>query len=141
MAPFLMFGSSTQHPGLLLHVLSPPEGGASGGTPDRGIVPQYDPQSGRNFLLQIAEDRVQTPAVRALIVAVLDQRILSTLWTENMVEGTIRKQKRARSAESIRPVATQLEMYETPGRLQPRCCRHDWGETGGTRGTPTSMVG
>ena len=57
------------------------------------IVPEHDPQSGGNIPLQITKDHIQTPAIRALVIPILDERIGSILWTMYVVQGTNRKQE------------------------------------------------
>src|SRR5271165_2437999 len=60
------------------------------------IVPEDDPQSGGDRILQVAKDRVQTPAIRALVISILNQRIGRILRTVRVVLGTKRKQETGR---------------------------------------------
>jgi hypothetical protein len=39
------------------------------------ILPERDPQAGGDIPLQITKDYIQTPAIRALVVPILDERI------------------------------------------------------------------
>jgi hypothetical protein len=57
------------------------------------IVPEHDPQSGGKIRLQISKDHIQTPAIRALVVPILDQRIGGVLLTVHVVYGMNRKQE------------------------------------------------
>jgi len=57
------------------------------------IVPENDPQSGGNILLQIAKNHIQAPAIRALVIAILDECMGCVLWTVYVVYGTYWKQQ------------------------------------------------
>jgi hypothetical protein len=39
------------------------------------VVPEDDPQSGGDVSLQVMKGHVQTPAIRALVISILNERI------------------------------------------------------------------
>lgn len=85
-------------------------------TPGKGIVLEHDPQSGGNIPLQITKDHVQAPAIRALVIPILDESVGRILWTAYVVHGTDWKQE-ARHVGRIHGVSCQAhfsQMFKTP---------------------------
>lgn len=60
----------------------------------KGIVPEHDSQSGGDITLQVTKDHIQAPAIRALVIPVLNERIGGVHLTVSVVhQGANRKQE------------------------------------------------
>jgi hypothetical protein len=55
------------------------------------IVPVHNPQSGGHILLEITKDHVQAPAIRALVIPILNEHVERILWTAYVVYRTNQK--------------------------------------------------
>ena len=87
----------------------------------KSIVPKNNPQSGGNIPLQITKDHVQAPAIRALVIPILNERKGGILSTVYVIQGTNRKQEAGKVGGIHKGVgaAAQLQMCGTTSRLQP----------------------
>ena len=61
--------------------------------PEKRVVPERDPQPSGNIVLQVPDKHIQTPAIRALVIPVLNECVGSILRTMCVVQGANRKQE------------------------------------------------
>jgi hypothetical protein len=61
--------------------------------PEKRVVPERDPQPSGNIVLQVPEKHIQTPAIRALVIPVLNECVGSIRRTVCVVHGANREQE------------------------------------------------
>ena len=56
-------------------------------------MPEHNPQSRGNILLQVTQNHIEAPAIRAFIIPIFDERVRCILRAVYVVHGTDGEQK------------------------------------------------